>query len=300
MVHYTVSPAVRVHYTVSPAVRVHYTVSPAVTVHYTVSPAVRVHYTVSPAVRVHYTVSPAVRVHYTILPSSLNLDVETLEQSPLSIRLEQAVCLTEYQSHHHLHRPHLGRMHRVPRTGAKHAPCPPGPRGCLSLPVLTERLTETAGRVPWDVVIQLPLQLARGLAPSCGNQGVWTSPQARGEVFQPQTVGLVHLPQQHYIGYIVGGPQDGRLTILCAATHETGRKYHDSCLSWSHYTDTDPTRIRTRDLLRQKPMFYPWTTALPDWGQNPEVSSKVRNHVRSWPSKTGNVRCLHGCVYGCP
>ncbi|RUS89590.1 hypothetical protein EGW08_002608 [Elysia chlorotica] len=54
-------------------------------------------------------------------------------------------------------------------------------------------------------------------------------------------LGWFNVQQQHYIGYIVDGPQDGRLTILCAATHETGRGYHDSCLSRSHYTDTDPT-----------------------------------------------------------
>ncbi|RUS84197.1 hypothetical protein EGW08_008037 [Elysia chlorotica] len=46
---------------------------------------------------------------------------------------------------------------------------------------------------------------------------------------------------QLLIGYIVDGPQDGCLTILCAATHETGWGYHDSCLSRSHYTDTNPT-----------------------------------------------------------
>ena len=32
-----------------------------------------------------------------------------------------------------------------------------------------------------------------------------------------------------------------RLTILHAATQETEQGDHDSCLSRSHYTDTDPT-----------------------------------------------------------
>ena len=36
-------------------------------------------------------------------------------------------------------------------------------------------------------------------------------------------------------------PRQERLTILCAATHETELGDHDFCLSRSHYTDTDPT-----------------------------------------------------------
>ena len=36
-------------------------------------------------------------------------------------------------------------------------------------------------------------------------------------------------------------PRQERLTILRAATHETELGDHDFCLSWSHYTDTDPT-----------------------------------------------------------
>ena len=36
-------------------------------------------------------------------------------------------------------------------------------------------------------------------------------------------------------------PRQERLTILRAATHETGLGDHDFCLSRSHYTDTDPT-----------------------------------------------------------
>ncbi|RUS68481.1 hypothetical protein EGW08_023757, partial [Elysia chlorotica] len=52
---------------------------------------------------------------------------------------------------------------------------------------------------------------------------------------------VFNVQHQQLIGYLVDGPQDGRLTILCAATHETGWGYHDSCLSRSHYTDTDPT-----------------------------------------------------------
>ena len=36
-------------------------------------------------------------------------------------------------------------------------------------------------------------------------------------------------------------PRQERLTILCAATHETELGDHDFCLSQSHYTDTDPT-----------------------------------------------------------
>ena len=43
------------------------------------------------------------------------------------------------------------------------------------------------------------------------------------------------------LGYIAGGLQDWRLTILRAATHETERGDHDFCLSRSHYTDNDPT-----------------------------------------------------------
>ena len=35
-------------------------------------------------------------------------------------------------------------------------------------------------------------------------------------------------------------PRQERLTILCAATHETELGDHDFCLSRSHYTDTDP------------------------------------------------------------
>ena len=36
-------------------------------------------------------------------------------------------------------------------------------------------------------------------------------------------------------------PKTERLTIFCAATHETELGYHDFCLSRSHYADTDPT-----------------------------------------------------------
>ena len=36
-------------------------------------------------------------------------------------------------------------------------------------------------------------------------------------------------------------PRQERLTILCAATHETEQGDHELCLSRSHYTDTDPT-----------------------------------------------------------
>ena len=36
-------------------------------------------------------------------------------------------------------------------------------------------------------------------------------------------------------------PRQERLTILRAATHETELGDHDFCLSWPHYTDTDPT-----------------------------------------------------------
>ena len=36
-------------------------------------------------------------------------------------------------------------------------------------------------------------------------------------------------------------PRQERLTILCAATHETELGDHGLCLSRSHYTDTDPT-----------------------------------------------------------
>ena len=37
------------------------------------------------------------------------------------------------------------------------------------------------------------------------------------------------------------GSKTERLTILRATTHETELADHDSCLSRSHYTDTDPT-----------------------------------------------------------
>ena len=36
------------------------------------------------------------------------------------------------------------------------------------------------------------------------------------------------------------GPKTEHLTILCDATHETELGDHDSCLSRSHHTDTDP------------------------------------------------------------
>ena len=36
------------------------------------------------------------------------------------------------------------------------------------------------------------------------------------------------------------GPKTERLTILCAATLETGLEDHDLYLSWSNYTDTNP------------------------------------------------------------
>ncbi|RUS80013.1 hypothetical protein EGW08_012221 [Elysia chlorotica] len=82
-------------------------------------------------------------------------------------------------------------------------------------------------------------------------------------------LGWFNVQQQHYIGYIVDGPQDGRLAILCAATHETGRDTMTP-VSAAHIilTPTQPVgnaiaRIRTRDLLCGKPMFYPWATAPP-------------------------------------
>ena len=37
-------------------------------------------------------------------------------------------------------------------------------------------------------------------------------------------------------------PKTERLTILRAATHETELGDHGFCLSWSHYTGTDPAR----------------------------------------------------------
>ena len=43
------------------------------------------------------------------------------------------------------------------------------------------------------------------------------------------------------MGYIADGSQDWRLAILRAATHEAERGDYDFCLSWSHYTDNDPT-----------------------------------------------------------
>ena len=47
-------------------------------------------------------------------------------------------------------------------------------------------------------------------------------------------------PRQQ-LGYIADGSQDWRLTILRGATYETEQEHHDFCLSWSHYTDTNPT-----------------------------------------------------------
>ena len=44
-----------------------------------------------------------------------------------------------------------------------------------------------------------------------------------------------------YFRYIADECQDCRLTILRAATHETERGDHDSCLSRLHYIGTDPT-----------------------------------------------------------
>ncbi|RUS86436.1 hypothetical protein EGW08_005814 [Elysia chlorotica] len=69
-----------------------------------------------------------------------------------------------------------------------------------------------------------------------------------------------NIQQQNYIGYIVDEPQDGRLTILCAATHETGPGV-TIILTPTQPVGNATARIRTRDLLRRKPMFYPWTTA---------------------------------------
>ena len=47
-------------------------------------------------------------------------------------------------------------------------------------------------------------------------------------------------PRQQ-LGSIADGSQDWRLTILRAATHEKELGDHDSCLSRSHYTETDLT-----------------------------------------------------------
>ena len=49
------------------------------------------------------------------------------------------------------------------------------------------------------------------------------------------------------------GPKTERLTILRAATHETELGDHYFCLSWSHYTDTDPTSRERAATARIEP-----------------------------------------------
>ena len=44
----------------------------------------------------------------------------------------------------------------------------------------------------------------------------------------------------NYLAISRTGPKTERLTILRTATHETELGAHEFCLSWSHYTDTDP------------------------------------------------------------
>ena len=73
-----------------------------------------------------------------------------------------------------------------------------------------------------DLTLQLP----------CDSLHVW-----RTRVF----VCLVSERPRQQLGYIADRPQDGRLAVLSAATHETEWGDHDFCLSRSHYTDTDPT-----------------------------------------------------------
>ena len=60
------------------------------------------------------------------------------------------------------------------------------------------------------------------------------------------------------------GPKTERLKILRAATHETGLGDHDFCLSWSNYTDTDPSSweravkyIKNRQLSYNVNSYYP-------------------------------------------
>ena len=48
-------------------------------------------------------------------------------------------------------------------------------------------------------------------------------------------VSLVSQRPRQLLGYIADGPQDERLTILSAATHETELGDHDFCLRQLHY-----------------------------------------------------------------
>ena len=63
------------------------------------------------------------------------------------------------------------------------------------------------------------------------------------------------------------------LSILRAATHETEMGDHDFYLSWSHYTNTDPTSKergrsgnQTRDLLTKSSMLYRLSYRAPGGG----------------------------------
>ena len=65
----------------------------------------------------------------------------------------------------------------------------------------------------------------------------------RVELFD-YSLGPTNQPTNVLVNYLAiswTGLRTERLTILRAATHETGLGDHDFCLSQSHYTDTDPT-----------------------------------------------------------
>ena len=85
-------------------------------------------------------------------------------------------------------------------------------------------------------------------------------------------------------------PKQERLTILRAATHETGLGDHDFCLSRSHYTDTDPTSRKRAAIAGIEPgtsspgvaRSTDWATAPPPMMKNKQTKKRVSNNILLW------------------
>ena len=80
------------------------------------------------------------------------------------------------------------------------------------------------------------------------------------------------------------------MTILRAATRETERGDDDSCLSQSHYTDTDSTsEDRTQDLLTRSRALYRLNYASPSTTTiNQAAESRVPSLVTR-PNRWSNI-----------
>ncbi|RUS89375.1 hypothetical protein EGW08_002895, partial [Elysia chlorotica] len=95
------------------------------------------------------------------------------------------------------------------------------------------------------------------------------------------SIGGQTVVKRPFVGYIVDRTQSGRLTIVCPAhTRQGGDAMTPVSTGHIILTPTQPVgnataRIRTRDLLRRKLMFYSWATA-----PHPDLEEEVSLGLR--------------------